>query len=352
MLRWPRSKCSFFPCSRTELPSLRTTVTELGTGLGMLGFGSLPEVIEQRPPVMVSVSPETWMLLERSYRAGGLNEEFESAWSNGRAFFQAKEGLRGRAPISIEWKGSQRAPGDEVAPVDLRVDHVFLVSCKYLSRITINASPFNLFDRLLEGGQGFRNADWFAHVARPEYETLYQAVRRDLGNFGLPASVMDLQAEARRSMASALAGHWPTSVLAELESFVSAVSRSSAQLWRDRVSTTRDAERLLWRMLRIGSAPYFVLGTSSTDSIRLRVATPWDWRLDYRLKAFEISPQAGGQPRVAWRALVDSHHSGTTVSVEGHIEIRWAHGRFGGFPEAKVYLDTPHRDVPGYYPLI
>jgi hypothetical protein len=36
------------------------------------------------------------------------------------------------------------------------------------------------------------------------------------------------------------------------------------------------------------------------------------------------------------------------VVVEGHVEVRWSHGRFLGSPEAKVYLDTPHVHVPGY----
>lgn len=40
------------------------------------------------------------------------------------------------------------------------------------------------------------------------------------------------------------------------------------------------------------------------------------------------------------------------VEVAGHVEIRWSHGRFGGHPEAKVYLDTPHAQVPGYHPLV
>jgi hypothetical protein len=40
-----------------------------------------------------------------------------------------------------------------------------------------------------------------------------------------------------------------------------------------------------------------------------------------------------------------------THEVAGHIEVRWSHGRFGGPPEAKGYLDTPHHLVPGYFPL-
>ena len=37
--------------------------------------------------------------------------------------------------------------------------------------------------------------------------------------------------------------------------------------------------------------------------------------------------------------------------VAGHIEVRWSHGRFGGLPEAKGYLDVPHHRVPGYFEL-
>jgi hypothetical protein len=37
--------------------------------------------------------------------------------------------------------------------------------------------------------------------------------------------------------------------------------------------------------------------------------------------------------------------------VRGRVEIRWSHGRFSGSPEAKVYLDTPHVEVPGYHAL-
>ena len=37
--------------------------------------------------------------------------------------------------------------------------------------------------------------------------------------------------------------------------------------------------------------------------------------------------------------------------MAGHIEIRWSHGRFANPPEAKVYLDTPMDELPGYHRL-
>ena len=101
---------------------------------------------------MHSLSPEMWERLERLRAGGAYDAEFHAAWANGQAFLTADDGLRGRLPRVVEWKGTGRAPGDEVAPIDLRVDHVYLVSCKYLSKILFNVSPASVFDALLFGG--------------------------------------------------------------------------------------------------------------------------------------------------------------------------------------------------------
>lgn len=327
-------------------------MTELVTGLGMLGFSCVEEALAARPPEMVSVSPETWALLERARRGGALDTEFDAAFANGRAFLAATDGLRGRHPVVVEWKGSHRAPGDEVAPVDLRVDHVFLVSCKYLSKITINASPFHLFERLLQGGHGVRSGDWYSHVARAEHQQLYESIRKELDLYELPDDVSELAASERRRVSVALSTGWPSGSAELHKEFVERVASETASRWQQSTETASGAEALLWRMLRMGSAPYFVLGASASSPIRLRIATPWDWRLEFRLRGFECVAQHGGQPRVGWVASVEDRHSGATRDVLGHVEIRWSHGRFMGNPEAKVYLDTPHSDVPGYFPLV
>jgi hypothetical protein len=108
---------------------------------------------------------------------------------------------------------------------------------------------------------------------------------------------------------------------------------------------------MLWRLLRIGSAPYYVLGSDGRDSMLLRVDTPWDWRQRYRLERFDVEPQDFGQPRVGWRAGYLDRREGAHREVSGHVQLRWSHGRFRQRPEAKVYLDTPHVEVPGYHPL-
>ena len=109
---------------------------------------------------------------------------------------------------------------------------------------------------------------------------------------------------------------------------------------------------MLWRLLRIGDAPYFVLGADGNAKIQLRVASAWDWMQEFELRSLTVEPRFAGQPEITWRALVSTRSTGTESEVCGHVEVRWSHGRFQGAPEAKIYLDTPHTETPGYFPLI
>jgi hypothetical protein len=54
---------------------------------------------------------------------------------------------------------------------------------------------------------------------------------------------------------------------------------------------------------------------------------------------------------VNWLATYEHRRAGQKRRVQGHVEVRWSHGRFAQPPEAKIYLDTPARDLPGYFTL-
>jgi hypothetical protein len=384
------------------VPNLRTMVTELGTGLGMLGEDDLDEVLRARSPVMRSLSPDDWDRLASVRTGGAYDSEFHAAWLNGRSFLAARDGLRGRRPEVVEWKGALRGSGDEVAPVDLRIDYVYLVSCKYMSKILFNASPTHVFDSLLVGGPARPGrglgGDWYAEVAPAQYQHLYEVVRRAVqdGDTGgsalaqpapgtlepgtvalpgfevttpggrtatvarhsgaalgeLPARAVDLTSAHRAALGERLRSGWPGEAGEAYRALSDEVARASVSRWHAALAVGASAgEAMLWRLLRMGSAPYFVLGSSVTRSLRLRIATPWDWKQLFRLARFEVFPQEGGQPRVGWLATVRERSSGHLHEVAGHVEVRWSHGRFGGLPEAKGYLDTHHHLVPGYFPL-
>ncbi len=168
----------------------------------------------------------------------------------------------------------------------------------------------------------------------------------------LPDRAVDLTSEQREALARWLGRGWPTGAKERYARLSAAVSRASVRRWEAAMDVGGGAgEAMVWRLLRIGSAPYFVLGSAAARSLRLRIATSWDWRQQYQLGSVAMEPQAGGQPRVGWEAVVRDRASHELHTVTGHIEVRWSHGRFGGLPEAKGYLDTPHHLVPGYFTL-
>ena len=281
------------------------------------------------------------------------DHDFLAAWNNGRAFLASPEGLRGRPPAVIEWKGGHRDPGDIVVPADLRVDHVYLISCKYLSKVLHNASPWALFDHQLVGALTRRSeGDWFDEVAPVQHQELYRLVRQCYAaDLGLPESVAQLTKPQRGELRTRIPRDWDPRCVAAYAGLTERAAAESARRWSDGLGTPRRRSAMLWRLLRLTPAPYFVLGTSRTGSVRLRVGTPWDFARSFRLQRFDITPRAAGQPTVDWAATVIELDTGAEMRIDGHVEIRWSHQRFGGPPEAKVYLDTPLSTVPGYVPL-
>src|SRR5690606_9627090 len=264
------------------VPSPKTEITEIVTGLAIAGAADLDSALAARP--VANVADEVWARLAALACGGQHRQEFAAAWANGRHFLQAEDGLRGRPPRLVEWKGPTRAPGDEVVPADLRVDHVWLISCKYLSKVLANAAPARLFDRGLAGGPAPLSGDWYAEVAPDAYQALYAQVRLELGSrASLPPHSADLTPTHRAEPRAYLDAGWSSEAQAAYRELSVAVGQASAQRWKVVVGRRAQAEAVLWRLLRIGSAPYFVLGAQRDRSLRLRVMTPWDWRQAYEL---------------------------------------------------------------------
>jgi hypothetical protein len=168
----------------------------------------------------------------------------------------------------------------------------------------------------------------------------------------LPSRATDLSAEQRDALGQWLRPGWPPGAKAVYAQLSAAVALASVRRWEAAMDVAGGTgETMLWRLLRMGSAPYFVLGSSAARSLRLRIATSWDWRQQFQLISITMAPQPAGQPRVGWEALVRDQVTSELSEITGHIEVRWSHGRFGGLPEAKGYLDTPHHLVPGYFAL-
>lgn len=313
----------------------------------MLGFSELDRALSARPDWFHHVGPSEFERLDVARRDGRHDDLFAMAWENGRRFLQSSSGLRGRVPDRVEWKGPHKPPGYDQLPADLRVDHVYLISCKYRSNLLHNVSPANLFDRRLSERR-VAHLDWYHEVAPQAYHELYRACVDALDG-RLPPTIADLDAPDRLLLKQAFKRSWPANITPVATRFAQTVAWETAERWRSHLQSGRRRQEMLWRLLRLEAAPYFVLGQAQSGApLRYRTLTPWDFQDRYDAVSFDVFPEAAAQPIVRWRAEVREKSTGDSNVTEGHVEIRWSHGRFNGVPEAKVYLDTPHHAVAGY----
>jgi len=330
------------------MPTVRTEISEIVTGLGLFGFRDLHRALAARPRYITNVDDAVYDRLDEALASGSHAGVFDTAYANGAAFARADDALRGRPPWVVEWKGPHRPPAYEQIPADLRVDHVYLISCKYGSNILHNASPWHLFSGAL-AERSKNPGDWFVEIAPRSYQAFYSEVRKSVGDPDLPDLVADLQQPHRRSLQGALPGRWPPELRSDWKLVSYDIACASADRLLNVTSTKSHREELLWRLLRLQAAPYFVLGADmSGEPLRYRVTTPWDFRTRYSVKSVDFWGEPAGQATVRWRADVIDRVRDATRIVEGHIEVRWSHGKFAGAPEAKIYLDTAHHDVAGY----
>ena len=336
------------------MPDDRTTITELATALGTVGCGSLDEAVAQRPGAL-DIGAGSWERLERIIGSGRYGALALAAFGNGVFFAGHAAGLAGRPPRVIEWSGDRRIPGDQAVPADLLIDRVYMISCKYLSQILHNTAPARVFEDVLAPSSVSSHPDWFATVAPREHLALYRSALELLGLAGMPEAPGDLDASQRSRLRAAFrergARGMPAELRAEYDALIERVSAESAERWRAALREPAQQERMLWRLLRIYSATYYILGIDRHRTMRLRVVTPWEWRQAFEIRSFATEADGRGQPRVNWSARYRERAGGEGGEVRGHVEIRWSHRPFCGPPEAKIYLDTRHDDVPGYVQL-
>ena len=229
-----------------------TRITEICTGLGMIPDLSIDDVLAMKtPPSVVSgVDSSTWHALRGYWEDASDREVFEHAFHSGRYFLESSEALRGRSPLSIEWRGPIQLPERDPLPADLRVDHVYVVSCKNLSKILRNPSPVALFRHGRTDGEG-GGGDWYFEVAQNEYESLYRGAVDLLGLSSFPHSVAELSRTEKDTLRYSFGRRWPPEIESQAKDFISAVSERSAAALRNVIQDKAAEERFYWQLLRL-----------------------------------------------------------------------------------------------------
>jgi hypothetical protein len=234
------------------------------------------------------------------------------------------------------------------------VDGVWFIQTKYDSTCILNTSPGSLVDDLLVDHSIEARQSWFEEVALDQLQALYACVRRELDEPTLPSDVRDLDPAAKAVLKSAMrARPAPPAEDRAYAELCRAVSLETTLRWRHRLDASTKAQRsqMLCRLLRVAGGPYWLLGVTRHDPVRLRVMDTRTWREGFDLRSFQVTDAHAGQPQVDWRASIADRASGERHVVEGSCELRWSHGRLQGNPECKVQVTTPLEQVPGYEQL-
>ena len=331
----------------------RTKITELATALGMTKYPTLKEACQNRPEE-IKIDATIWSDLDKIIDEGQFVQYAQKAFSNGKYFRDHPDGLLGQTVRRIEWTANQKNPGDENFPSDIIINRTIYISCKYKSNLLHNAAPARIFVNSLLP-QPYKKLNWYEHVAREEYNSFYKKSISffDLANMpDTPDQLTKSQKERLKKCFEPYSSRLPPPLQESYQELIFKVSSVSSNKWKEAFNNLDKPVRMLWRLLRIYTATYFILGSNGKNDLRIRVCTPWEWNKKFKLQSFDIFPAGGGQPQVNWKAQCLDKNNKSSHEINGIVEIRWSHGKFGGNPEAKVQLKTKHEQVPGYYPLL
>ena len=187
-----------------------------------------------------------------------------AAWANGQAFLHAD---RGPARAAARGWSSGRAPPRRPATRWCRPTSAS-TTCGCQLQVPVEgarqrrAQPASS-TAAWPAGPARTAGDWYAEVAPDAYQALFALVRRR-ARHPCVAAAARRRPHARRtapSCAPTSTRGWSRRRAGRLpRRWPSTVGKASADRWRRALAKRTEAEAVLWRLLRIGSAPYFVLG--------------------------------------------------------------------------------------------
>ena len=215
--------------------------------------------------------------------------------------------------------------------------------------------PARLFDGLLATSGEWEQTDWYEVVAPEELRALYDACRRATGLTRLPDDLGALSHRGSPAPAARPAGTLVPARRARdaYRELCARVSTVSAQRWLPATWTRAAAPPNAWCGGCCASATRPTSCSAPTPAGRC--ACGWRARGTGARPTVSISstspPPPRANPRSTGPPLTPSAPPSRRESVRGHVEVRWSHGRFVQPPEAKVYLDTPSDELPGYFAL-
>jgi len=344
------------------MPSSKTECTELSVGFGLLG---LDPVSASREQILAS-----WVNSLSPSKLSDYRAEYSSDEAYYRRFFDIGVNLRrshgvfARADInSVRWEG----PHHQARSVSMAKDLVAAnipISVKANSNVVFNHSPYVLFTSVPSGVSApTRSDNWFWTVAPQSYQELYAWIRFKTGE-NLPAEVEDYHRTvkgSRRKQLSRLVNQLDEAQRLQFDALYLKLCRDVAKGSADRFNTAIQAsfsgpirnavaEEIVKTLFRLGDSEYVLCGLDNNNGFGVDVPDITSWKRQWMLRSVVAIPDLSrGQSVVDINLVIENRQTRQQHNIAFEVQIRWAHGKFSGNPEAKVYKRFPWISIPFFH---
>lgn len=344
------------------MPSSKTECTELSVGFGLL---ELDPVSSSHERILSS-----WNTSLSPGKLADFLVEYSRDGAYYRRFYDIGVNLRyshtvfARSNINtVQWEG----PHHQARTVSMAKDLVVAntpISIKADSNVVFNLSPYVLFTGVPSGlSMPTRSDNWFSTVAQQPYQELYTWIR-SLSSENLPAQVNDYHRNVRgdrRKHLSRLVAQLPEAQKADFDALYVQLCHEVAEESARRFNTAARlslsgsirnavAENLVKTFFRLGDGEYVLCGLDHNNDFGVDVPDITSWKRHWVLKSVAAQPDLSrGQSVVDINLVIENRLTRQEHSAAFEVQIRWAHGKFSGNPEAKVYKKFPWIAVPFFH---
>ena len=232
---------------------------------------------------------------------------------NGQAFLHARDALRGRAAARRRVEGpaplDRRRSRARRPPRRPRVPRQLQVPLAHRRERVARSTSSTACSRAATGSAAAATGS-----TRSRPPSTPRCTRRSAtpSTSRCPHDVTELDAEQRRDARALVRARQRVAgrrrrALRRRSSSASPTSRRAAGAPR----SARRPRRCCGGCCASAARPTSCSARRRKGFMRLRIATPWDWRQQFELRQFDVEPRAGGQPMVAWDAIVRRRADGT-----------------------------------------
>ena len=270
---------------------------------------------------------------------------------------------------SLIWRGEKKQTLPIPVTQDLSVNGI-LVSVKAQSNLILNTSPNNVFIQLPQGRpKAIRGENWYLQTAPIEYQKLYNYIKTARGLSHFPETVEALEKGTTTSQRKELKQAISLLTLEQQSEFeelylqmchkvalISAdkfnkhfcESKSNSNEFRGAV-----LESIARELFRLDTTEYILAGVDRNQRFAVLIPALSDWRQLWMIDDVEAEPDlAKGQSIVNLNVEIRNNDLNKRFKLRFQAQIRWSHGKFGGFPEAKLYKDFRWDEVDFFKSLV